>query len=91
MLTTFTVLLSACSLFPQKEKQVIEVVSSLTPFEESLQLDADYISHFRLDGLAVQGEESKYLVEKKKLFDEYNAGNRSINLLRAYIYLSSLE
>lgn len=83
-------LLSACSLFPQ-EKKVIEVVSPLSPFDESLQLDAEYISHFRLDGLSQPGEESKYLVEKKKLLDQYNAGNRSINVLRAYIYLASLE
>jgi hypothetical protein len=84
------ILLSACSLFPEK-KHVIEVVSPLSPFEESLQLDSQHIANFRLHGMTKTGEESVYLREKNTVRDAYNAGDRSINILRAYLYLSALE
>lgn len=85
--------LSSCQFPWSKKPEIVPpAVDSLsTAFQDSLKLDTDYISHFRLDGFTDPGNETKYLVEKKKLVDAYNAGDRSLNLLRAYIYLSGLE
>lgn len=63
----------------------------MSAFDQSLQLDTDYISNFRLDGFTDPGEETKYLTEKQKLIEAYNNGDRSLSLLRAYIYLTGLE
>lgn len=85
--------LSSCQFPWTKKPEIVPpAVDSLsTAFEDSLKLDNDYITHFRLDGFTKTGDKSKYMVEKKKLIDAYNAGDRTLNLLRAYIYLSGLE
>jgi hypothetical protein len=78
----------------EKETEFVALdpeVSQMSAFDQSLQLDTDYISNFRLDGFTDPGEDTKYLTEKQKLIDAYNAGDRSLNLLRAYIYLTWLE
>lgn len=48
------------------------------------------------DGLAVNGDVppggvSTYLTTKKSIIDAYRSGDRSKNLIRAYIYLTSQE
>lgn len=86
--------LSSCQFFGWKETEFVAVnpeVSQISAFDQSLQLDVDYISNFRLDGFTDPGEETKYLTEKQKLVEAYNKGDRSLNLLRAYIYLTGLE
>lgn len=85
--------LSSCQFPWTKKAEIVPpAVDSLsTAFEDSLKLDTDYIAHFRLDGFTAVGQENKYLGTKKKLVDAYNAGDRSLNLLRAYIYLTGLE
>jgi hypothetical protein len=45
----------------------------MSAFDQSLQLDTDYIANFRLDGFTDPGEDTKYLTEKQKLIDAYNA------------------
>lgn len=49
-----------------------------------------------IDGLAVNGDvppggKSVYLATKKNILDAYGAGDRSENLMRAYIYLTAQE
>lgn len=96
--TLLIFVLSSCQLLGTKKTEFVSLddaplpIDSQSPvFDESLKLDRNYIDNFRLDGFTDPGEETKYLVEKKKLIDLYNSGDRSLNLIRAYIYLSSLE
>lgn len=86
-------LLSSCQFFGGKKEFVPfdSELSQTSAFDQSLQLDLNYINHFRLDGFIDPGQESKYLTEKEKLVQAYNKGDRSLNLLRAYIYLTGLE
>lgn len=88
--------LSSCQFFSQKNSEIVSFDVPLgelpeTAFSDSLELDKKYINNFRLDGFREQGEESTYLVEKKKLIDTYMSGNRTLNILRSYLYLMSLE
>jgi hypothetical protein len=74
VLVLFT--LSSCQFFGSKETEFVAVdseVSQMSAFDQSLQLDTDYISNFRLDGFTDPGEDTKYLIEKQKLIDAYNA------------------
>jgi hypothetical protein len=82
--------LSSCQFFWKEQSEFIPE-KPVTAFDVSLDLDKNYIANFRLDGFTNSGEESNYVVEKKNLKDAYNAGDRSLNLIRAYIYLSTLE
>ena len=89
VLVLFT--LSSCQFFGEKETEFVALdpeVSQMSAFDQSLQLDTNYIANFRLDGFTDPGEETKYLTEKQKLIESYNKGDRSLNLLRAYIYLT---
>lgn len=86
--------LSSCQFFGEKKTEFVPLDSALSQtssFDQSLQLDLNYISNFRLDGFTEPGEESKYLTEREKLIAAYKAGDRSLNLIRAYIYLAGLE
>jgi hypothetical protein len=92
VLVLFT--LSSCQFFGGKDTEFVALdpeVSQMSAFDQSLQLDTNYISNFRLDGFTDPGEDTKYLIEKQKLIDAYNAWDRSLNLIRAYIYLTWLE
>ena len=89
VLVLFT--LSSCQFFGEKETEFVALdpeVSQMSAFDQSLQLDTNYIANFRLDGFTDRGEETKYITEKEKLIQAYNSGDRSLNLLRAYIYLT---
>ncbi len=90
--------LSSCQLFSRDPVKSFEIKKNAitqelpaTAFQDSLDLDKNFINNFRLDGFTEQGETSVYLTEKKKLEDAYLAGDRSLNTLRAAIYLTSLE
>ncbi len=84
-------LLSSCQFPWTKKVEIISLIPEVSPFEESLALESDYIANLRLRGLIDPGEESLYLVEKKNIVSGYDSGDRSLNILRAYIYLSALE
>lgn len=90
----FLFALSSCQFFGGKETEFVALdshLSEVSTFDESLQLDLKYITHFRLDGFTDPGEATPYLVEREKLVKAYEGGDRSLNLIRAYIYLASLE
>jgi Carboxypeptidase regulatory-like domain len=96
--TLLIFVLSSCQFFwPKKvefvplDAQPLPIDYLSTAFDDSLKLDKDYISHFRLDGFTKTGQETQYLTEKEKLVSAYNRGERSLNLIRAYIYLTGLE
>jgi hypothetical protein len=61
------------------------------PIEKAFQLHKDFIKKLGFQHPLKEGEESTYLKTKQEIIDAYTAGNRTTNLLRAYIYLSSLE
>lgn len=61
------------------------------PIEKAFQLHKDYIKKLGFHPHLKEGEESVYLKTKQEIIDAYAAGNRTTNLLRAYIYLTSLE
>ncbi len=86
--------LSSCQFFGEKKTEFVPLdpeLSQTSSFDQSLQLDLNYISNFRLDGFTDPGEETKYLTEREKLIKAYKGGDRSLNLIRAYIYLAGLE
>lgn len=83
--------LSSCQFPWTKKAEIVPLAPPISSFDESLKLDTE-INNFRLDGFTDTGKETKYLVEKKqKLIDAYNTGNRSLNVIRTYIYLAGLE
>lgn len=61
------------------------------PGEKAAKLHKEYIKKLGFQGPLKEGEESTYLKTKQWIIDAYVAGNRTANLLRAYIYLTSLE
>lgn len=68
--------LSSCQFFGEKKTEFVPLdpeLSQISSFDQSLQLDLNYIAHFRLDGFTDPGEDTKYLTEKQKLIDAYNA------------------
>ncbi|MCB9806993.1 carboxypeptidase regulatory-like domain-containing protein [Candidatus Peribacteria bacterium] len=82
---------SSCRFLGDKKDDRVEIVPSAGIFEESLQLDSDYIKKLRLHGYTNPGETSIYMQQKQDIVDAYKSGDRSINLLRAYAYLSAFE
>ena len=84
-------LLSSCQFPWTKKIEIVTLIPEVSPFEASLKLESDYIANLRLRGLTDPGKESLYLVEKKNIVSAYDSGDRSLNVLRAYIYLSALE
>lgn len=83
-------ILSSCQFPWSKKAEIVPLAPPISAFDESLKLDME-INNFRLDGFTDTGKETKYLVEKQKLIDSYKTGNRSLNVIRTYIYLSGLE
>ena len=61
------------------------------PLQEAINLHENYIQKLGFHPHLKEGEESVYLTTKQQIIDAYNAGNRTVNILRAYIYLTSLE
>ena len=59
--------------------------------EQSLRLQSEYINGLRLHGATQPGERSIYFDTKDTIIQAYKKWDRSVNLLRAYIYLSTLE
>jgi len=56
-----------------------------------VKLEFDHIANLRLHGYTQQGSKSIYFKEKESIIAAYNGGDRSQNILRAYIYLTTLE
>ena len=84
--------LSSCHFFSsQRASSVTPPEKPVSATEQSLRLESDYISNLRLHGATQPGERSIYFDTKKNILDAYSKGDRSVNLLRAYIYLSTLE
>ncbi len=61
------------------------------PIEKAFQLHKDYVKKLGYQKHLQPGETSTYLSTRQEIIDAYMAGNRTTNLLRAYIYLTSLE
>lgn len=55
------------------------------------ELRAKYIDGLGFHVDTAQGTKSTYLKTKKDILDAYQSGNRSPNLMRAYIYLVAQE
>lgn len=89
-------LFSSCSLFPEKESQVLQlesqsIVVPSDPFADSLVLDREYISQLGLWWQTPLNEESVYMKKRDEIFSRFQSGERSHQILRSYMYLSSLE
>ncbi len=61
------------------------------PGEKAAKLNKEYIKKLGFQTPLKEWEESTYLKTKQEIIDAYAAGNRTTNILRAYIYLTSLE
>lgn len=83
-------LFSSCQ-FSSDTPEFVRNTQPLSPHEEALELDSDHIMRLRLHAPTPPGAQSIYLKEKNKIIAAYNAGDRSVKLLRAYIYLATLE
>jgi hypothetical protein len=84
-------LFSSCQFSSQTSEFVENTQKPVSPHEEALQLEHDYIKWLRLSAPTPPGSESLYLKERGDIIDAYKNGDRSIQLLRAYIYLATLE
>jgi hypothetical protein len=55
------------------------------------ELRTKYIEGLGFHADDIQGEKSRYLTTRKSIIDTYNSGDRSPNLMRAYMYMTAQE
>lgn len=82
-------------IFPSNVNSSEVIVYSPPPANSKLdaanELRAKYIDGLGFHVDTAQGTKSTYLKTKKDILDAYQSGNRSPNLMRAYIYLVAQE
>lgn len=59
--------------------------------DKANELNSRYIYGLGFHGDPILGVKSKYLTTKEEIVNAYNRGDRSVNLMRAYIYMLAQE